>query len=241
LFAEIPSQSLAVKYSMLTKLGRIIVLIGCVVGCAPAQPPMNFFPLDSADGLKPSNAKLDVVEFRGRKAIHMVEAPGATGHELTLVPAKFHNGTIEIEVAGQPAPGADGAARGFIGVAFRVAADASHFECFYIRPTNGRADDQLRRNHSLQYESEPDYPWFRLRKENPGVYESYADIEASVWTKLKIVVAGRKAQLYVNGAGQPSLIVNDLKLGDAEGALALWIGVGTDGYFSNLKVAEMRQ
>jgi len=221
---------------MLEKLLPLVVLIASAAGVLHAQPQENFFPLNSVEGLKPNNVKLDVVELHGRKATHMVPAPGVNGHALALVPVKFHNGTIEIEVAGQPAAGADGAARGFIGVAFRVSPDASHFECFYIRPTNGRADDQLRRNHSLQYESEPDYPWSRLRQQSPGVYESYADLEPGVWTKLKIVVAGGKAQLYVNGAGQPSLIVNDLKLGDTEGALALWIGVGTDGYFSNLRV-----
>ena len=225
---------------MRVKLGPLVVLLGWSVLGINAQPPKNFFPLNSLEGLKPVNVKLDAVEFRGRKATHMVEATGVNGQTLALVPAKFHNGTIEIEVAGQPAPGADGGARGFIGVAFRVSPDASHFECFYIRPTNGRANDQLRRNHSLQYVSEPDYPWQKLRQENPGVYESYADMEPGVWTKLKIVVAGAKAQLYVNGAGQPALIVNDLKHGDTEGALALWIGVGTDGYFSNLHVQEVK-
>ena len=101
---------------------------------------------------------------------------------------------------------------------------------------NGRADDQARRNHSTQYVSQPDFPWFRLRKENPGVYESYVDIEQKAWTKVKIVVSGTKAQLYVNGAAQPSLIVNDLKLGDGHGQIALWTGSDTEAYFSQLKI-----
>jgi hypothetical protein len=90
-----------------------------------------------------------------------------------------------------------------------------------LRFTNGRAEDQLRRNHAAQYVSEPDFPWFRLREESPGVYESYVDIEPKAWTKLKVVVAATKAQLYVNGAAQPCLIVNDLKLGDTHGQIAL--------------------
>jgi hypothetical protein len=68
------------------------------------------------------------------------------------------------------------------------------------------------------------------------VYESYADLEAGAWTHLKIEVAGTKAKLYVNGAEQPSLIVNDLKLGDGRGQIALWSTIETDGYFSNLTV-----
>jgi hypothetical protein len=82
----------------------------------------------------------------------------------------------------------------------------------------------------------PDFPWYRLRKESPGVYESYVDLETGVWTKMKIVVSGTKAQLYVNGAEQPCLIVNDLKLGDPHGQIALWAHATTDGYFSNLTV-----
>ena len=126
--------------------------------------------------------------------------------------------------------------RGFVGIAFRSQGQGKKFECFYVRFTNGRADDQLRRNHSVQYVSSPEFPWERLRKETPGVYESYADLAAGAWTKIKIVVAGTKARLYINGANQPCLIVNDLKLGDVHGPIALWVGDDTDAYFANLTV-----
>ena len=126
----------------------------------------------------------------------------------------------------------------FVGVAFRVASDLSKYECFYIRPTNGRADDQLRRNHSVQYFSFPDYEWNSLRMENPGKYESYADLVPGEWIKIKVEFKGIKARLYVNGATQPVLVVNDLKLGDSEGAVALWVGVGTEAYFTNLQLSE---
>ena len=47
---------------------------------------------------------------------------------------------------------------------------------------------------------------------------------------------GAKARLYVHGAAQPCLGVNDLKLGDSSGSVALWIGPGTEGYFTGLKI-----
>ena len=47
---------------------------------------------------------------------------------------------------------------------------------------------------------------------------------------------GCKAQLYVNEADQPCLIVNDLKLGESHGQVALWTGSDTEAYFSNLEV-----
>ena len=58
------------------------------------------------------------------------------------------------------------------------------------------------------------------------------------WTTIKVEVSGVKARLYVNGAPQPVLVVNDLKLGDGKGAVALWIGVGTEAYFANLRLSE---
>ena len=101
---------------------------------------------------------------------------------------------------------------------------------------NARLDNQEFRNRSTQYESDPDYPWRRLRKDSPGVYESYVDLEPGAWTSLKIEVSGAKARLFVNGAPQPCLVVNDLKHGDSRGKIALWTHVSSAAYFSNLKV-----
>jgi hypothetical protein len=148
--------------------------------------------------------------------------------------AVFHNGAIVVELAGRPAAGAGGGARGFIGVAFRL--QNGKFEYIYLRPTNGRADDQVRRNHSTQYSAHPDFGFDVSRKEAPEKYESYVDLEPGVWTRYRITVEGTQARLYVHGAAQPCLIVNDLKLGDATGGVALWIGPGTEGYFSGLVI-----
>jgi hypothetical protein len=63
-------------------------------------------------------------------------------------------------------------------------------------------------------------------------------LEPGVWTRYKIVVDGLNARLYVHGVEQPCLIVDDLKLGDTEGGVALWVGPGTEGYFSNLKISR---
>jgi hypothetical protein len=72
------------------------------------------------------------------------------------------------------------------------------------------------------------------------VYESYVDLVASAWTRVKIAVFGTEAQLYVNGADQPCLIVNDLKLPESHGQVALWTGSDTEAYFSNLKIRSTR-
>jgi hypothetical protein len=183
------------------------------------------------------NVNAEATTYRGSKALKLTEKPGGTGDSLAILKGvSFRDGSIELEVAGAPASGAGEGARGFIGVAFRVQLGASHFECIYLRPTNGRADDQLRRNHATQYISFPDWPWEKLRKETPGVYESYTDLQPGEWTKVRIVVSGVNASLFVGGAAQPCLLIHDLKLGAVEGGVALWIGPGTEGYFRNLKV-----
>lgn len=192
------------------------------------------------EGLERINVTADSVQYRGKAALRLIEAAGvAPGAEtLTVIPgSRLRDGTIEVELAGAPRAGTEeGGARGFVGVAFRLQKDPLRYECFYLRPTNGRAEDQLRRNHSTQYVSHPDHPWPRLRKESPGLYESYVDLVPGEWTRVRIVVSGAEARLYVHGAEQPCLIVKDLKLGASEGALALWIGPGTEAHFSGLRV-----
>lgn len=147
------------------------------------------------------------------------------------------DGTIQVSLTGDTAPDAPPSLRGFVGIAFRVARDGAQYECFYVRPKNGRSDDQLQRNHSTQYISVPGFPWNKLRTEQPGKYESYVDLVPGDWTKISIRVSGSRAELYVNGSAQPVLIVNDLKQQPVAGPVALWVGAGTIAHFADLRVS----
>ena len=188
------------------------------------------------------NGRAEVVTYRGARAVKLVPQAGAANKDedmLALLDVPdFHNGTIELDVAGAPRAGAPADMRGFIGISVRTGPRGEWSELFYLRPTNGRVEDQLRRNHSVQYQSGPQYPWHRLREEHPGVYESYADMEAGAWTRMRIEVEGSSAKLYVNGAAQPCLVVNDLKRGDRAGRIALWAHVTTDAYFGPIRVVR---
>ena len=191
----------------------------------------------TVDRLVGKNVSIAQTNYEGRSAIQIIATPGAANATSYAVikNAVFRDGTIEADLAGQPMRGAGEGARGFIGIAFRLQSDGS-YEYIYLRPTNGRADDQVRRNHSTQYSSYPDFDFARSRQEAPEKYESYVDLQPGVWTKYKIEVESRKARLFVNGAEQPCLIVNDLRLEPREGGVALWVEPGTEGYFSNLKI-----
>jgi hypothetical protein len=203
-----------------------------------AAPSSRVIAVENGAGLEFVHVVPQTVTYKGRKALKLVEAPGTFNSDpVALVNGlDFKDGAIEVDLAGLPGGGASDTARGFVGVAFRAAPHASNLECFYLRPTNGRADDQLRRNHSAQYVSHPAFPWERLRSETPGVFESYVDLETGAWTHVRIEVAGIRARLFVNGAPQATLIVNDLKRGVTNGAIGLWIGPGTEAYFRELRV-----
>ena len=139
----------------------------------------------SADRLTGKNVSIAQTNYQGRSAIQVIaspESPNATSYAV-IKGVLFRDGTIEVDLAGQPAAGAGGGARGFIGIAFRLEGDGS-YEYIYLRPTNGRADDQIRRNHSTQYSSHPNFDFARSQLEAPEKYESYVDLQPGVWTKL---------------------------------------------------------
>jgi hypothetical protein len=200
------------------------------------------------ENLSLEGVRAETVQHEGREAIRLLEVDDKRGGGIALVKGvSLGDGVIEVDVAGRRGPYAAPDDRGFVGIAFRVSSGAERYEYVYLRPENGRAGDQVRRNHSTQYASHPDFPWPRMRKEFPEKYESYVDLQPGVWTSMRVEISGTTARLFVHGSSQPTLVVNDLKLGEGEGGVALWIGAGTEGFFSNLRtsrspgaVAELR-
>jgi hypothetical protein len=140
---------------------------------------------------------VEQVGYKGKRAIKIVEDGDVPNGEAYAIVkgATFHNGEISVELAGQPAgaSAAAGGARGFIGIAFRI--KDGQFEYIYLRPTNGRADDQVRRNHSTQYSAHPTFSFAVSRAQAPEKYESYVDLEPGVWTRYRITGRHKGAPL----------------------------------------------
>ena len=221
---------------------RALRLLALVLSLPLAVGAQTRIPIESGTAIAPVNVTAQSVTYKGRQALRVEPRAVADDNAQTIavLPHEFSHGTIEVDVAGAPSATADTSARGFVGIAFHVQPDTQRLQTFYLRPTNGRARDQLRRNHATQYTSEPEWPWYRLRRELPGVYESYVDLVTGEWTKLRIVVGPRTAELYVNGSAQPVLVINDLKSAFHDGKLALWVGAGTVAHFANLRVTPDR-
>lgn len=228
---------------------------------APARAQAATYALESNAGLRLVNVSATPATLQDRTGLRVEmsdearkkvasmtpeelqkAAAAGLGEQLAIIEAsRFGDGVIEAEIAGVPRPDAGEGARGFVGIAFRVQDDARTYDAFYLRPTNGRAEDQVRRNHSAQYIAHPDFPWFRLRKEFPEKYEAYVDLVPNTWTKVRIEVKGTQARLFVHGQAQPTLIINDVKSGaTGTGRVALWLDSGTIAHFRNLTVTPAR-
>src|SRR6266496_2862022 len=204
-------QTISTSRSTLLVLTTIAMIL--LPGAASAQAKR--YPLESAERLRFHNVTAEPAMLQGKKGL---------------------KATIS-EEARRRMSQTQQYAQGLVCIAFRVQEDLKTYDAFYLRPTNGRADDQERRNHSAQYISLPEWPWSRLRKETPSKYEAYVDLVPGTWTKIKIEVRGEQARLYVHDNEQPTLIVKDVKSGaNGHGGVALWLEPGTVGHFRNLTV-----
>jgi hypothetical protein len=199
-------------------------------------------PFDSSR-LEAVNATMSIDKWMGSDVVKVIKDSAIKAFdEPTFVKIKgidFKNGSIEVKVLSRLLKAAPDFSRGFIGIAFRINDSNTKYESIYLRPLNARVDDQLRRNHSIQYYSYPDFKFDRLRKESPERYEAYADMEMNKWITMRIEVKGSQAKLFLDKNAQPALIINDLKQGPGlSGAVALWVEVGTEGFFKDLEITS---
>ena len=242
-----PDPCAAWRRLVVAALAVVALAPGATPGSARADTLTRTWPLTSTEGLHTNGVVAEVGGFEGRRAVVLtMESDLAGGDSNTIAVLEgsdFHDGTIEFDLASGINPDSwffvRWIARGFAGIAFRVADDLSSFESIYLRPENGQADDPVRRSHAVQYFAYPDWTFSRFREEAPGVYEAPADIEPNRWTRVRVEVRGARAELWIDDAPEPSLVVEDLKLGaDARGAVALFIDAGTRAHFANVTVTS---
>jgi len=171
-------------------------------------------------------------------AAKLVEKDGAPAIELTglvwLDGFEFGAGTIEFDAKGRSAPPQGS----FVGVAFRVA-DAKTYDAVYFRPFNFRAEDSERKARAVQYISEPQWPWQKLRQERPAQFEKPIEPppDGDAWFHVKIMVEKPQVKVFVNGATEPALVVNELS-DRTGGSVGLWCG--GYGVLANLKITPMK-
>jgi hypothetical protein len=236
-----PSQRWSYDDQMHLNVHRVVSLTSCVAALHLALLAQSVQITPPAT-LELHNVNVKPLAYRGKVAMEIADGAPQLGDgvaRLALIKdLVLRDGTIEVSLAGDTAADAPVTYRGFVGIAFRIGADRSRYECIYLRPKNGHAPDPVQRGHSVQYESEPDFPWNRLRADTPGKYEAWADLTPGEWTRIKIQIKGKRALLFVNDAKQPTLTVNDLKGTIEQGPIALWVGPGTIAHFAALHVTR---
>jgi hypothetical protein len=138
----------------------------------------------------------------GREHLAFVGEPDTVG--LAWSPAlAFTDGDIEFDVRGRDIPG-----HSFVGIAFHITSETS-FDAVYLRPFNFQAADSARHAHAVQFVSSPDWPWDRLRAEQPGVFEKAvpASLDPTAWIHVRVRVRGPAVDVYLDGADAPALSV----------------------------------
>ncbi len=153
---------------------------------------------------------------------------------LWLSGVTFKEGIIDIDLKGRNRP-----QESFLGIAFH-GTDTITFEAIYFRPFNFRATDTLKKKHAVEYISEPDFPWEKLRAEHPGIYENavYPAPQPEEWFHATIVVDQDWIRVYVNHSSAISLKVKRLS-NITDGKIGLWTWHDAlSGDFANLTITN---
>ncbi|MEN8228679.1 MAG: hypothetical protein ABFS38_11045 [Bacteroidota bacterium] len=159
-----------------------------------------------------------------------VEMNAVEGDGLGILEAiEIEKGTIEVELLGENAPG-----RSFIGIAFNIQ-DEKTYEVIYFRPFNFVAEEQIRKEHMVQYIFHPEFTWSRLREERTGEFENEIALppDPDDWFKATLKISDKQVKVYVNEISEPVLKVDRLS-GLKSQKIGLWTGNNSAGRFRNL-------
>ncbi len=195
------------------------------------SPDLAAIPINK--GWKGDVAGVTVSTMDGSPAVEF--KPAKDNEQIVWLDGfSFTNGVIEFDVRGRSAPPQSS----FVGVAFRVV-DAKTYDVVYFRPFNYRAADPVNRAHAVQYISLPAFPWRRLRTEKPGQYEKGIEPapDGDAWVHARIVIERPKISVFVNGAAEPSLVVDELS-DRTGGSVGLWCT--NFGVLANLRITPKK-
>ena len=159
-----------------------------------------------------------------------MDAKDAAGLGI-LEDIEFSRGIIEVELLGENNPG-----KSFIGIAFNIQNDET-YEVIYFRPFNFVAEEQIRKEHMVQYVFHPEFTWYKLRDERTGEFENEISLppEPDNWFKAIIKINEEKVEVYVDDISEPVLIVDRLTSTKSK-KIGIWTGFGSSGRYKNLVI-----
>jgi len=144
---------------------------------------------------------------------------------------EFDKGIIEVELLGENNPG-----KSFIGIAFNIQNDET-YEVIYFRPFNFVAEEQIRKEHMVQYIFHPEFTWRKLRDERTGEFENEISLppDPDDWFKAIIKINEEEVEVYVNEISRPVLVVDRLT-SVRTNKIGIWTGFGSSGRYRNLVI-----
>src|ERR1700677_735874 len=173
----------------------------------------------TADRWTTTAGTVNFIEFKEKSSIEL--KPGNYAQHIQSGAAllnglTFRSGTIEYDVASTSDMGA--------GFAFRLA-DRDNYELFYLRPRP-------------KCEEAPDC--VQYAPQTHGVllwdvfpqYQGPAPLRQGDWNHVKLVISGRRMNIFINGATEPTLKIGRLEGNSEEGSHML----AGPGIFANLTV-----
>ncbi|MCB0687343.1 MAG: hypothetical protein KDC53_12490 [Saprospiraceae bacterium] len=148
----------------------------------------------------------------------------------------FDFGILEFDLKGENKPGSS-----FLGLAFNIQNDST-YELVYFRPFNFNAPEEEARNHGVQYVSEPQYPWHRLRAEYPGKFETnfIHPPAPDDWFTIRLHIHPEYILIQDKRSRQTLLKVDRLSETRSK-KIGFWTGTKSRGSFRNLNLIKVIQ
>ncbi len=164
--------------------------------------------------------KTETKTIGGKKTLQVL------GNERTVVllpGATFTDGTIECDLSVKTAGG----------LAFRAEEDGTEAELVQLRFLNTPKD---RNKKLLLYCHHKHWltGWRELRSEQPGKYDAETKLAKDKWFHLKLIVRGKRLEVFIDKDETPTLIVENLLGKRTEGLVGL---VGEDARFANVEIS----
>ena len=173
-------------------------------------------PFDSGRW-RPSAAEHRVEDHLGRKSLYLEDGIA------TVADASFTNGWIEFDVAftGE---------RGFMGGVWRVQ-DPGNYEEFYLRPHQSGNPDATQ--YTPRFNGVSGWQLYHGKRYTVPIVHRFNE-----WTRVRILFAGERAEVYVGDMTRPVLFVDGLKRSAEPGSVGVSVGKFSPAHFSNFSFAE---
>ena len=156
------------------------------------------------------------VQYQGRPSIKVFDRA-----KVVFTGETFHNGVIEFDIRIREK-------RGFPGVHFRENGKGNS-EVFYLRP------DASGTTSANQYT--PSFnDVFAWQLYTGGRYGAAVNYRYDDWNRVKLVISGKKMDVYINSR-QPVLHIDNLAHGDIAGGISFQ-GSLDDYYLSNISISH---